>query len=55
MGLQLVRKSGNKGIDYQDPVTGVYYELLRSSTTNIRRHAYREGMTDDIWRLTTFK
>lgn len=55
MGLQLVRKSGNKGIDYQDPVTGVYYELLRGSTTNIRSHAYREGMTDDIWRLITFK
>ncbi len=53
-GLDLVRKHGSKGIDYQDPLTGVYYELLRGSVNNIRKHAYRPGMTNDIWQLVTF-
>ena len=54
-GMDLVRRSGNRGIDYHDPITGVNYELLRGSTKNIRDHAYRDGMTDEIWRLITFK
>jgi hypothetical protein len=43
-----------KGVDIVNPETGIGYEVLSGTTSNIQEHATRKGMTDALFRYIEY-
>jgi hypothetical protein len=44
----------SKGVDAVDPKTGIKYEVLSGTQSNLDTHAKREGMNETLFRMITF-